>query len=164
MFSSNQKETNKARRFKQQKENNRLFIEYEYFGTLGWDVADNDPLQNWQDIPDRVIDTLYDVLSFLDEKGYRFYLPAYMIWTIENYKKSDSSSSEYTLYSLIPSDFNLSRRQFFTWEQSQAICQFVSFMAIYDDYEQIEDLGILKYWQQFCQPFLINEVYYQYNC
>ncbi|MGB3513875.1 MAG: DUF6714 family protein [Microcoleaceae cyanobacterium] len=115
---------------------------------------------NWQDTNDKLIETLSDVLSFLDEKGYRFYLPAYILWTIKNYDTSNNNSIDSTIFSLMPSPFNLSRRQFFTRKQSEAICKFLRFMSINDNYSIKDAFEALKYWGKFCQP-LGNDVYDQ---
>ncbi len=107
---------------------------------------------NWQDTNDKLIENLSDVLSFFDEKGYRFYLPAYILWTINNYETSNSTSIDSTMFSLIPSTFNLSRREFFTRKQSEAICKFLRFMSIDDNYGVYNTFESLEYWGQFCQP------------
>ncbi|MDJ0743183.1 MAG: CPCC family cysteine-rich protein [Xenococcaceae cyanobacterium MO_167.B27] len=155
IFDYSQKKQLKEERFKQQIEHNHLFRE-------SLDITENDLLENWQDIPERVIKNLSDVLCFLDEKGYRFYLPAYMIWTINYFGKWDYYSVDSTIFSLCPSEYNLSRRQLLTVKQCQAICQFVRFMAIYDNDFMAGNLETFEYWQQFCQP-LGNEVYYRYG-
>lgn len=115
----------------------------------------------WQNIPDKLIEKLHDVLCFLDEKGYRFYLPAYMIYTINNFNSSHSNAIDSTIFSLIPSEYNLSRFQSFNQWQSQAICQFLSFIALF--YTDGDAIKALEYWGKFCQ-LQPGEVYYQYYC
>ena len=35
---------------------------------------------HWQDVPDHLIEEHQETLCFVDPKGFRYYLPAYMVW------------------------------------------------------------------------------------
>ncbi|EDX84846.1 hypothetical protein S7335_2543 [Synechococcus sp. PCC 7335] len=43
-----------------------------------------DTEQSWQAVPERDIRFTDAVLSFLDDKGFRYYIPAYMIWYLRH--------------------------------------------------------------------------------
>ena len=52
--------------------------------------AKSDESDDWQRIPDEVLEKFTVTFPFTDGKGYRFYLPAYMIYTLKTYKTSSS--------------------------------------------------------------------------
>ena len=88
----------------------------------------------WQDVPDEWIEYFYDVFSFFDAKGFRYYLPAYMIWLLKNYRSSQSNSVDCTIYALsvyegVDDPYN--RFRLLNAEQSKAVCSFLKFMATY---------------------------------
>jgi hypothetical protein len=57
--------------------------------------------QNWWDIPDNVVDYHYHALSSVSPEGYKFLLPAFMTYALNN-PESYSLVKEFTIYSLIP--------------------------------------------------------------
>ncbi|MFM6348518.1 MAG: DUF6714 family protein [Dolichospermum sp.] len=114
--------------------------------------------QKWQDIPQEIIDYNYSSLSFLSPSALRFFLPAYMIYGLDN---PNSNVLEFTVYKLIaPNDFNdLELRQiFFDWvsqlssEQKTAITLFLKYIK--QQYEQEEQYisndaneALQNYWE-----------------
>jgi hypothetical protein len=50
-----------------------------------------DPETNWPDVPDWKIEDFCSALSFLDLTGWRFYIPAYMCWTLKNWRTDRDS-------------------------------------------------------------------------
>jgi hypothetical protein len=59
----------------------------------------NDELLNWHLIPEEQISYYDGCLCFMDFKGYRFHLPAYMTFSLKYYKTSSSSSIEAPFFS-----------------------------------------------------------------
>lgn len=53
----------------------------------------------WQDVPDDVMDW-HSGLGFLDLKGFRYYLPAYMTWILRNLYTRKYNSGDSLVYSL----------------------------------------------------------------
>lgn len=95
--------------------------------------------RNWQDLTDEEIQQCGDVLSFLDELGLRFYLPAYMIWTIKHYEVSDLLTSHVIC---IIRDL---RAELFTLDQCQAIQAYLNFLCeAYNDSDACDALA--GYW------------------
>src|ERR1700680_2624371 len=47
-----------------------------------------DTEQRWQDVPDEEILACESALSFLDAKGFRYYLPAFMVSRLKNWGNS----------------------------------------------------------------------------
>lgn len=91
----------------------------------------------WQDVPEEWIEHFYDVFPFFDAKGFRYYIPAYMVWTLKNYKSSQSNSVDFTIYALgvyERVDDPYYRFRLLNAEQSKAVCNFLKFMATYGAY------------------------------
>ena len=92
-----------------------------------------DTEQSWQAVLERDIRSTDAVLSFLDDKGFRYYIPAYMVWYLRNIDNEASRYWSNTFDSVI---FHLThfkdsdipeRFKLFTKEQSRAIAHFLLF-------------------------------------
>lgn len=114
-----------------------------------------DTEMRWQDVPDEDIAAGDSCLSFLDEIGFRYYIPAYIVWSLHNMDDEDpelpgydSNSFASLIYALTPhfhhvayglpddgngsgqlADFSLARFRMFTSEQAKTIARFLVFAA-----------------------------------
>ena len=130
---------------------------YDYKNDLKW--RRKDYKGPWQGIPDELIKTCQAVLSFVDNYGMRFYLPAYMTWYLKYYKETEVAWSDHTLYSLdnYPNDRKLSayhKEQFslFTPDQMKACALFIKYLSEADDDFTDTDFARRKYeqyWRQY---------------
>jgi hypothetical protein len=103
----------------------------------------------WQDVPDTDIENYDWVLSFFDAKGFRYYIPAFMTWTLRHYRTTDSLSSDTTIYTLNGLE---DRFKLLTRSQRRAICRFLRYFAE-EAGEFIEDqarVALEKGWGQYC--------------
>ena len=113
----------------------------------------------WQDVPEADIAEYASILSFLDPVGFRYYLPAYMVWTLKNYEDNDSNSVESLILALEISEpfraHKMERFALFSRPQSEAVCAFLRFMVEnagdYTD-EDTARQALKQYWGQFCPP------------
>jgi hypothetical protein len=97
----------------------------------------------WQEVPEEDIRLGYAVLHFLDLKGFRYYLPAYLVWYLRNIDNEDPDfwsntfdSVDFVLgagYSGDIDDLYLSFFALLTPEQSKAIAHFLAFQARSED-------------------------------
>ena len=76
----------------------------EYLDTYQYDkkfleLAKSDERDDWTKIPDYILEKHSATFSFTDWKGFRFYLPAYMRWCLNN-PKSSNLIGDTTIYSL----------------------------------------------------------------
>jgi hypothetical protein len=103
--------------------------------TVFRDAAANDERENWRLIADDL--TRFEVtFCFTDLRGYRFYLPAYMIWTIRNFRTSNSIIADFTIYACDPDRHQFKEMpfvQFFDHAQLQAIVSFLQFCAEHEE-------------------------------
>jgi hypothetical protein len=111
----------------------------------------------WQDVPDDLIERSPSILSFLDPKGLRYYIPAYMRWSLRYLNRSESVTIDFTIYTFDPgedkelSDWHLERYQIFNADQSRAIARYLRFMAEEADWcdDRVARLALERYWHRF---------------
>jgi hypothetical protein len=94
-----------------------------------------DTENRWQDVPAGDIRTYHWVLPFLDPIGYRYYLPAYMTWSLTNLNSPrDTTSIDATIFSLTRGEdekyeeWELDRFKTFMPVQSKAIGAFLRYL------------------------------------
>ena len=71
-----------------------------------------------------------------DLLGYRFYLPAYMRWTIKNHRQSDNIIADFTIYALDPNNRPFTETRIVDWltkNQIDANLAFLFFCTLNDD-------------------------------
>lgn len=108
---------------------------------------------HWEEVPDEHIHRCYCALTYLDPESWRYYIPAYMIFTLkycdETARPPDegfhfSASFDSTIISL-SGWFSEHRYPLMNEEQSQAIRSFLQYMA---DVRQDDSTrnAIVEYW------------------
>ncbi len=113
----------------------------------------------WQDVPDEAIEKPDLSLSFLDPTGFRYYLPAYMMWELRlilEGRSVDCNTHGAAVFALILDEENDMREwrlpyyELFTQEQERAICKFLRFYAEHGDEWQprYAQEALDKYWNQ----------------
>ena len=113
--------------------------------------------ERWQEVPDAWIEKSgsFHPLCYFDPIGWRYYIPAYMLWTLKHYENSHLLIVYQPIYTF---DFHTDKNTpdytlILTQEQKAAICQFLRFMATYgDSYADAvaAQAALAKYWGQFC--------------
>ena len=109
---------------------------------------ERDIRDDWKQIPDDVIDEYYSALSFMDEAGLRFAIPAYMRFAVKFYDISSSPSIDSIIWVLTTQR----SWDFLSIEQKQAIAAFICFMVLeadsyIDSYQA--SLAYEKVWSQY---------------
>ena len=113
--------------------------------------------ERWQEVPDDWIEKSgsFFPLCYFDPISWRYYMPAYMLWTLKHYQDSNSGTVDHaigTLRSYTDKD-TPDYTSILTPEQKSAICQFLRFMnTYYDNYigEVTAQKALAQYWGQFC--------------
>ena len=122
--------------------------------------------KKWEEVPDEGIQQGYSCLSFLDEIGFAYYIPAYMTWYIRNVDSNDpevmgSNTFEFLIYSLgasmdgIITEYKVSQFRLLTLEQRRAIAHFLQFAEkIYEEWSRGDSDSSARqvldsYWGQF---------------
>lgn len=120
-------------------------------------ARDKDCESRWQDVPDAAIEGGADSLAHFDAKGLRYYLPAYMRWTIRHGADSRSVSSDFVIYTLARSvgsgEYFEERIAGFTPAQCRAICRFLHYIVASGEPDFERDVArkaLADHWGQFC--------------
>ena len=93
-------------------------------------ARNDDYRENWQVIPDQIISEHYSALCFMDVKGLRFNLPAYMTFALKNYDISNSASIDGVIYALCKEPEELETDwSVFSDEQRKVIAIFLRYMV-----------------------------------
>ena len=117
-----------------------------------------DHIGRWPEIPNEHLKKCTSGLSFIDAIGMRYYLPAYMIWTLKNYKDEnidcdmvlytfDNHSKDSRLEKYFKERFSL-----FNDEQMKACALFIKFCSEDTDDYIDKDWATKKYeryWHQY---------------
>jgi hypothetical protein len=118
-----------------------------------------DYVGKWQDIPSEHIASCQSALSFVGKIGMRYYLPAYLVWYLNNFGDSEEIWTDHTLYSLdnyssdeMLSNYHKERFSLFNAQQLSACALFVKYCA--DDKSGFTDIDFARkkydrYWKQF---------------
>ncbi len=87
-----------------------------------------DTEDRWDEVPDRSVEKCATALCHLDPEGWRFYLPAYMVWTLHHFKKRGVMVPDHTIYALDLSrhdrelrEYHLRRFRLLDGAQSRAV-------------------------------------------
>lgn len=114
--------------------------------------------KHWREIADAKVEKFTDTLSFMDAEGFRFHIPCFMTWTLQN-AHSSSDAVDATLSSL---DLNFAGGQFkefhssmwslLTDEQRKAIASFLTYIveAKSESYHgYVAANALLQYWNRY---------------
>lgn len=113
--------------------------------------------RRWQDVPDSDIESHPFALSFLCPESFRYYIAAYMVWSLRHYRTSSSLSSDFTIYALTPNTnkptdkWQLSRLKMFSHRQACAIRRYLEFMVEHgDDFadDTQAKLALVAFWNE----------------
>ncbi|MDQ1611392.1 MAG: hypothetical protein QOG00_1323 [Pyrinomonadaceae bacterium] len=119
--------------------------------------------ERWQDVPDKEIAWCCHALSFLDAKGFRYYLPAFMRYGLRH--RGDPDDNGFILSSCmhqLTQDFPTSVRKSdpakmarvwnFTNAQSRAVAAFLRFVIEFEDgYARQATVEMVEKWEEFCE-------------
>jgi len=116
-----------------------------------------DTEHRWQDISDRHIEECSDALGYLCPVGFRYYLPARMIYVLNHYRSSHCWAVENTIYGLCTSgrlhDYRPHQFAILSQEQSRAVCLFLWYLVEcghgYVDEDAVVE-ALTRYWSRFC--------------
>jgi hypothetical protein len=116
-----------------------------------------DTEKRWQDVPDADIESYSAILCFVCPESFRYYIAAYVVWSLRNYRSSRSITSDWTIYALAPNtnkdldERKLTRFNMFSAEQARAIRLFLEYMVEHGDGHvdaTVAKLGLEVYWNK----------------
>lgn len=112
----------------------------------------------WIEIPDHDLEHATSALCFMDPVSWRYHIPAFMIWVLNNYMKSDSFTGDSTIYTFeLTKDerlykYSMERFGVLNEEQSRGVAMFLKYMI--DHHEGHADERVARkafrgYWKKF---------------
>jgi hypothetical protein len=113
----------------------------------------------WTEISDHTIEEARNALYGADPASWRYFLPAYLSWTVRNFMSSDSFICDQTIYALTAHKVGEPLRQegvlrFDTLSslQKRCVCEFLRYMAGFPQYcdAKMARHSLEAYWGQFC--------------
>jgi hypothetical protein len=115
---------------------------------------------DWMDVSPDKIEYESSALTVLSPSAFAYYLPAYMIWVLNNYATSSSNTVDYTLYALDLTGRTDDLRKVMedrfsalSREQGQAVFEFLKYMS---EVKEVESRAacdaIASYWHRFDEP------------
>ena len=120
-------------------------------------LLDSEP--SWESVPDADIEQCTTALCYLDPLGWRYYIPAYMIWSLRYFRVNTSIVSDFTIYTFDLSgtdlgirEYKLERYQLLDAAQSRAVCLYLRYMAANEEYADSESArrALKEYWGRYC--------------
>jgi hypothetical protein len=116
------------------------------------DIAEFYGAPRWQDLPGDFLVRNYAAPSFFSPAGFRYYLPAFMVWSLQN-AESPEYLAEATLRAFDPGvpgdplhDFQASKFALFDAAQRRAVAAFLAAFRGEPDLGEIAEAA-LKYWK-----------------
>jgi len=114
-------------------------------------------MRDWRQVDPSVIGRENAALSFFSPAAFRYFLPAFMIWTLNNYESSGSITVDNTIYSLDPRSKDPELQRFVTSQysllshrQRQAVIAFLEYMSTKSDgcYAQAAASALREFWNR----------------
>lgn len=112
----------------------------------------------WWDIDDKKLES-HPVMAHMDAKGFRYYLPAFMTWSLLNYEISDAFTVDSTIYILSPThkdklwDHYMMHYSLFTGEEKKVIVDFLQYFSADGMDNYVDSLhakkALDKYWGEY---------------
>ncbi len=110
----------------------------------------------WQDVPQDDIRCFSWIWSFLDSKGFRYYLPACLCFAVKNYDSPDTDSPSTIIDQLDPNhlygsfyDAHVEIYSLLSRKEREAVCAFIRYMA--DAHGEYADPNVLEFWEFFVE-------------
>jgi hypothetical protein len=106
--------------------------------------------KHWKQLTADTIDYHHDILPIISPEAFRFYLPAYLIFTLDNFS-SDSNAVDHTVFGLCPPrpqnplfEHFVSRMNVLTLEQKRAVKSFLELVK--PEYKKEVSHALKVYW------------------
>ncbi len=97
-------------------------------------LRENAETADWQKIDSRKIEHLYCALSFFDPQGWLFHIPAFMIWSLDNWRTTEMITADSTIGTLSRYDFLISQGRISKLNKNH-VAAIVEFLQFFVDYE-----------------------------
>ncbi len=111
--------------------------------------------ERWEDVPDWKLEHHASAISFLDPEGWRFYLPALMVWSLRFWRTTERTTADAVINSLTLSEafpqWSRDRYQTLNLPQSATVLRFLKFFDAFSPGDEPRT-ALASYWSQFEPP------------
>jgi hypothetical protein len=112
-----------------------------------FDVRETFAGQDWKTIAPEIIEENFGKISLFSPEAFHFFLPAYLIYSLEHFDEQYDTVCEFTIYAVAPSnkdiqsrcDYEQKRFENFTTEQMNCIYEFLDFAEADENFESFVD-------------------------
>lgn len=103
---------------------------------------------SWEEIPDWKIENMYTSLWFMDQKGFHFYFPAFLKWSLLNGHTTETIAFDNTLalIDIIKYRSNIKMFDLFNKDQVNLIIEYIKFIIKYYNNINLNELTV-KAWE-----------------
>ncbi|MEM8779523.1 MAG: DUF6714 family protein [Cyanobacteria bacterium P01_G01_bin.49] len=110
-------------------------------------IKDSTSWVKWEEIPKEILKRYYTTFCFVDSKGFKFLIPAYMRFTLKYCEIDDSASIDATIYALQPSNYNFDGfAQLLNKKQKKVISRFLEYLILEVGENWVDtDVALLAY-------------------
>jgi hypothetical protein len=114
-------------------------------------VRSNDTEPYWCEIPDDKLKHFHDVLVFMDDEGWVFYIPAFMTWILRHLDDPTDEHSGLDWSAILSLTDPGARVSLLNEDQSKCVCRFLRYLdSLCPDIDLKR--GLELYWGWFCPP------------
>lgn len=99
--------------------------------------------RHWKEVTDQELVECGETLFFMDELGVRFYLAAYMSWTIRHYEETELNLASHATQVIADR-----KAELFSLEQCSAIRAFLNYLRLEFE-DQDAEAALAGYWRNF---------------
>lgn len=105
---------------------------------------------SWMQIPGAHIEQCPNALPYLDLVSWRYYIAAFMVWSLQNFRTNASIASDFTIYCFLSGWEE--RFRMLDSDQSHCVCRFLRYMAA-SDYADSDAArqALEQTWGRFCE-------------
>jgi len=116
-----------------------------------------DAASHWQSIEEKILIAGIDSINYLDTQSWKYYLPAYLIWAIDNQHTPNAYLLDFIIDTLAEYEIKepLVKYESLTMKQGEMVYHFLWLMVNSDWQEvdtQVIEQCIFQYWTKFTYP------------
>jgi hypothetical protein len=103
--------------------------------------------KNWKTIEPKILEENFGIVPLFSPEAFRYFLPAYLIYSLEHFSEKYDTVCEFTIYGVSPSkeaietrlDYLQQRFKNFTSEQMSCIYEFLNYVRNDENFESFSE-------------------------
>lgn len=95
--------------------------------------------KDWRTIEPEILEKFYDLIPLFSPEGYHYFLPAYLINSLNTFSRKDKTTIEFTIYAVAPSKKDMRETLSEYWKSKFENFSFEQLNCIYDFLDLVGD-------------------------